>query len=232
MAKSTSSWFVTLISIERGIVVWFPLKAKSIITSKRICFSVALVYICLGTFNAIWGYFTDFILDGVCQVNKTSDANRYLEQLFAMLGSCVMLIIPAIIISTLNALTIYKVTKQSRFRKEVQTTYKDDETRKITGMLICVSVAFVILAVPITIAHTYVSYTGYTDLFSSKELSKVIIRKITQTMEQLNYSINYFLYVMCSAAFRKEVMAILCGGKIRLTRSKYSKDISTISTSN
>ena len=56
-------------------------------------------------------------------------------------------------------------------------------------------------------------FTGSNDLYTSTDPVVVMMKEITQVMEQLNYTINFFLYTLCSSMFWKEVLAIvMCYG--------------------
>ena len=120
MAKATSSWNIILISIERFTALWFRFKAKSIMTKKTVILSIWLVYIFLTIYVAVMSYFTDFVLDGVCQVSMTSDNNRFLERPLVVLESCIMVIFLAIIISTLNTLQFTNFPNKADFANKFE----------------------------------------------------------------------------------------------------------------
>ena len=76
-------------------------------------------------------------------------------------------------------------------------------------MLLGVAIAFVVLVIPISLTHTASLALGK-QIFQTTEFGMSLLREIVQSMEQLNYSVNFFLYVFGSLQFRKELAIILC----------------------
>lgn len=62
--KMLSAWCVVLISLERFISVWFPTKAKLVITKKRLLFSVIFLLLFFTIYNGYWTSFADGIIKG------------------------------------------------------------------------------------------------------------------------------------------------------------------------
>ena len=207
-AKMTSSWFIVLVSIERFIAVLFPFKSRQFVTKHFIVFGIVINYLFAMTFNTIWVYLTDSVINGTCQPNKSLNGNVKMEKFFIIIGTCLYSVIPSMLIVCLNSLTVKAFIKQKKSLGKVgSTSNKSRETSMITIMLICNSLAFVMLVVPVTLAHCYVIFTGSTDLFTSKDTITVFLREISQTLEHLNYAINFILYSACSATFRREVLS-------------------------
>ena len=207
-AKMTSSWFIVLVSIERFIAVWFPFKSRQLITKKFLLFSILCNYLGTVTFNTIWIYMTDSVIDGRCQVNKSKSGDVEMEQFFVILGTSLYSVIPSMLIVCLNSLTVKKVIDQKKaLKKLTDNSSKSNETSKITLMLVCNSIVFVILVVPVTLMHCYALFTGSSDLYTSSEPVTATLREVTQTLEQLNYAINFILYSTCSSTFRHEALA-------------------------
>ena len=72
---------------------------------------------------------------------------------------------------------------------------------RVTAMLLATNAAFILLVMPVAIAHL-VSFFRQKDLFESNDSAVVVFREITLDCEQLNYSVNFFLYVLCNKKFR------------------------------
>ncbi|XP_055956203.1 uncharacterized protein LOC126817931 [Patella vulgata] len=68
------------------------------------------------------------------------------------------------------------------------------------------------------------------NIFESTEPTMVIYREVAQILEQLNYSINFFMYVLCSKSFRDRVKLVLTCQEEPSSRyrSQYSTKASTI----
>ena len=84
-------------------------------------------------------------------------------------------------------------------------------------MLLVTAMAFLLLeAVPLTLGHCIYIATGK-QVTGGHVTDHVIllIRQVVITMEQLNYSINFLVYVLCSRAFRIEFLRIILRKRLR-----------------
>ena len=225
-AKITSSWLVVLISLERFIAVWLPLRAQVINIKKNMIIRIVLIYLIIGGFNGAWGVVAD-VLDTVCKPNLPSGP-EYIEAAKWMIiaGTLIYSIIPACIVLILNILIVIQLTIQHQKRKYMTETPHTDQLTETTAMLMTVSMAFIVFVVPINIAHCFTMFLGES-IFTSTNPTVVILREVAQTLQQLNYSINFFLYVLSSERFRQKVKEILCGSKGKLGHAESQRTLST-----
>ncbi|KAK3092528.1 hypothetical protein FSP39_004038 [Pinctada imbricata] len=213
-SKMTSSWFVVLLCIERFIAVWFPLKAKLICTSKVAVTSIALVYLTMISFTSSWSWASKISENGRCfpdVYNKSNPAEVALFGRMLKAGSSIYSIIPMILLSIFSPLIIYKVSSHSKKRlhmsTNVQTSKAAWESSKITTMLLGIVAAYIILVLPITVLHN-TAYELRLNAFANNAVGFEIFKKISQFLEQLNYSINFFLYVLTSQKFRRCLVSL------------------------
>ena len=74
-------------------------------------------------------------------------------------------------------------------------------------MLITINIAFMILVLPISFAHL-ILHIQDKNIFEARDMATVIFREISQLMEQMNYSINFFLYVLSSSIYRNKLLVV------------------------
>ena len=74
-------------------------------------------------------------------------------------------------------------------------------------MLMCISISFFILVTPIALSHL-IGFIMKFKIFESQTPWVVVMREVTQFMELMNYSTNFFLYVLGGAQFRKVLACI------------------------
>ena len=214
VSKITSSWFVVLISLERFIAVWFPLKARSLITKTSVYISIGLTYVIVGGFCGIWSYFTDKIIDGKCIASQSSDDNQMLEKLLAMIGGMMYAFMPIFLIFVLNALTVSKIIHHQRQREELgEHQQVKSDTSKITATLLSITIAFLILVVPVCLIRFFPLFFMNAFDGSTVENNKEILQGVLLVLEALNHSVNFYLYSMCSSVFRNEVRNIFTCSK-------------------
>ncbi|XP_021348429.1 allatostatin-A receptor-like [Mizuhopecten yessoensis] len=207
-AKMTSSWFVVFISLERFFAVWFPLKIKVISTKKNAYIAIACVHITIYSLNGVWT-FSSILKNGVCIPNVSIPGKEKLTEGFLLAGTTIYSIIPTFILLVLTPLTILKLYRQQKTREILaQSVHARNDTAKTTLMLLGVSIAYVFLVGPITIAHS-VAFFREENIFESRDPEVVTFREASQVMEQLNYAINFFLYVICSKSFRDRCKYVL-----------------------
>ncbi len=59
-----SAWCVVLVSVERFIAVWMPMKAKMINTKKHLLIVISLLVVFFTVLNGYWCSFADRIKNG------------------------------------------------------------------------------------------------------------------------------------------------------------------------
>lgn len=204
VCKFSDSWFISLIAVERFLNIYFPVKVREIFSQKRLICIMVLILLCLSLFNGVWVNIADNIYNGICIPNKPS--GKYLEmgKKFLIAGINIYAVIPTSIQLSFNALTIYKMfwnlkkIKEKKYLKEV----------KATITLLVISFTFTFLVVPVSLAHL-ITFLQNENLYASRRRPIVILREVTQTMEQTNYSINFLLYIMSSNSFRKHFYGVM-----------------------
>lgn len=204
-SKMTSSWFVVGLCLERFIVVWFPLKAKFVVTKRVLLAGILTVYGVIFSFTGAWSYASE-IVKGKCQPDVYDRNDPTAREIFgAMLrtGSCLYSVAPMVILLILTPLIIAKLIHHKRKRKFLtgSSANKSKDDGRVTAMLIGIVIAYVILVLPITVLHN-AAYELKISAFSSNNDGFNTFKEISQFLEQLNYSSNFFLYVMTSQRFR------------------------------
>ena len=205
-AKMTSSWLVVLICAERFVAVRLPMKTPLVVSKKSAVIAISMVYIIIGTYNGVWVSYTDKILNGICTPNTKPIGLEIVARNFLITGLAIYAFIPATVLVVCTTMIIYTLYSAKKVRQSMLTNPKayEDPTSKTTVMLLCVCVAFVLLVMPIAMTHL-ISFFRNQHVFQSKEEGTVVFREIAQLLEHLNYSINFFLYVIACPSFRKRV---------------------------
>ena len=132
-AKMTSSWLIVLLCFERFVAVVFPLKTKSIITKKIIFSLIALDYVFIGTYNAVWT-FSSIVVNGVCKPDVTYPETKQKYRDFLLAGSSFYSLIPMLIMTILTPIIVTKLIMQRKKRRELSSG--SEASRKDAGILI------------------------------------------------------------------------------------------------
>ncbi|OWF40664.1 C-C chemokine receptor type 1-like [Mizuhopecten yessoensis] len=209
--KMTSSWFVVLLCFERFVAVWFPLRAKMICTQRNTILSIVMVYIFIGAYNSVWSRWST-IVDGKCHpdvYNSTDPAERIEFGRFLIAGCCLYSFIPSVLMFILTPLIIKKLLDHKKRRRSMTGNKNKEKEARITAMLLGIVIAYTILILPVTFLHL-ISFLQGVRAFGQNPNGFLIFRDVTQILEQVNYAINFFLYVTTSQQFRSGLMDLLC----------------------
>ncbi len=219
-AKMTSSWLVVLVSFERFMSIVFPFNSDTIVNKKSILICISIIYVLIGGFNGYWCSFGDNIKEikpnvKVCIPTAGKPGMETKSFWFLICGVTLYAFFPSLINATLTTITCVTLIKARRLRRKMSTSNcaTKNPTAKTTAMLISIGIAFMILVLPIGCAHITAKFQQ-TTIPETKEPSLVYLREIYQLMEHINYSINFFLYTLCCASFRKRVFSVCTGGSL------------------
>ena len=214
-AKTTSSWFIVLISLERCIAIACPLRARNLITKRNTSYAISLVCTVIFIYNGTRSVFSNVTKNGICLDNiPDHPENAVLVHNFVVGGAILSTYIPAILVFFLNLTSVYKLMRQSRENELLtssqsrQTSCQQKTNRQLSAMLLSVAIAFQILVTPMAVLHIIATLNDI-PLFHTNEFKLVIAREIAMILEQLNYSINFYLYTLCSRTFADQFLAIV-----------------------
>ena len=209
--KMMSSWFVVCICVERFVAVLFPFKVKILFTKRRSYVIIAIIFLALGIFNFRWSFSSNVLNNGICvseAIDKTDPREVLDYRIMLFLGISLLVIVPVSILLILTPVIIIMLRKQALNRKNLTKSGKHDkQVLKATTMLMSVIVAFVVMATPFGVFHVISLFKGKL-LHEENTTLYQIGRGIAETLDQLNYTVNFFLYVLTSGQFRVAVVAL------------------------
>lgn len=202
-----SAWLVTALAVERFIVIWFPLKAKSLCSYKKAMWTILGLAICILAFCVynVWGWHLNE--SGQCSV--VPEMSHFLNNIAPWLSAAFYAYIPVIILIICTAGIVLQIWKarskrmaMSEGNTNVQSGKMNDEVLRVTISVVTIVIAFLILSVPLTAFYIIVFATGeFLDPTPTTELVEAIVLALGLS----NHSVNFFLYVMTSANFRLQL---------------------------
>ena len=113
----------------------------------------------------------------------------------------------------LNIATIVQLRRESQKSKQIRSRSDQEKKslRRMTVMLLAVSLSFVAFSVPSSFMQSYVRIK-YNDSYKTTDEPNIAqARYFIVLLEQLNFCTNFFFYVCCSQMFRSEMRSMLCG---------------------
>ncbi|XP_069124989.1 lysophosphatidic acid receptor 4-like [Argopecten irradians] len=219
-----SVWVILSFTVERFIMIKFPLKAKTL-TVRRAAFAIIGVSSAVFLFSmhkvAVSGFEGDSVFGyKACKTRRAI----FPEIIYFYVAFNTWL--PTFIIVGLNALIIFEIRKNQIKRKAMTTTSLSKKDEKATKLLLVVSSTYVILILPLgliqsteliwnTTAKVNPGHPDYID-FQSTKIKLKWARAFFFFFYQFNFAINFFLYVSSSSATRfQATLRKLFGMKVK-----------------
>ena len=202
---SVSSWLVTLIAVERSLVVAFPLKAPLYSTVKRATVTTSatiLIITALSTFTLVTSDVQTINGKTKCSAKPQYQYfERYIRfQLMGVLTSY----IPLAILVVCNCLLIYNIIQSKRKRINLTASSGFYNIKQFTYPAVAICVAFCFLTVP-TMLYQVLSRIYRWEWNADTVLAFSII----VFLPEVRASINFFLYICTSGTFKTELLTML-----------------------
>lgn len=216
-SKLTSSWLVVYICFERYIAVKYPLKVRKIITEKRTKLFIFANYVTMAIIEIVLSHSTA-VSNDICQKYISTSSNTLLFQAIVLCELLVLSVIPIMVMSVLTPVIIITLVQRHKENKRLVNNIEDKTERgkkqlqeliRTTIALTSVVVTFIICLTPITVLHQVKFWQDKTKQEMETIFYIFMFREISQRLEQVNYSINFFLYILNSSRFRNSVLEFM-----------------------
>ena len=144
---------------------------------------------------------------------------------YPVIDSTLYAYLPTIILITANVLIIRRLRRKDKFRQNATLGESSSgRTRKITKMLVSVSLLFLICTGPSCVYEIFVYYVfpGFTtnDLDAFTLIALRFAKYLTEILAFCNHSLNFFLYCLTGQRFRTELKLALSEMREFLKRQK------------
>ena len=187
-----------MMSVEKCIVVYFPLKVRNICTvktAKWACIVAAIVFV---AFNSQWFFIIENRSDS-CLYTEVSESYVLI---YNRIDSIIYSFGPFAIMGLTNICIIYKFMKAKMALKrgsESTNQALSKSAMRGTAILITVSLTFIILTGPSSIYFSAV-----------KDNTDLIVHALLHIPKTLNHGINSVMYCIVGSKFRRELVKLIC----------------------
>ena len=220
----SSAWIIMVMTCERCFIVTNPysLMSNKILRKRAVVITLIIFVISNIMYIHITVTYDSIPVPRVINLSNgeileyrnvciyASEYQYFGSKIFSWMHLAVYSALPTVIILTCNVVIIAFVIKAKK-NKRIQKSKsgKPDASNKMTTMLLVNSIFFLITTLPITIYY-------YWFINSSEDYNK-LPWTILLDINLLNYSCNFFIYLLSGKKFRDEAVSLL-GCKSESTR--------------
>ena len=202
------SYIILFMSIDRFLVVHFPLKSKFISTPRRSMLVIAALFFFAFGYNIHNYFWTKAFAHGICVAYYGSGLEI---KIFSWLSFVLNCTIPFSLLITLNGSLIFTIRKRhqefSETTKAAKKSMKAVE-RQLSVMSVIVCLFFLICFTPAYIRYIYTSFVDTSKdpkLYAAFSFFYHFSHKLFYT----NSAINFYIYFISGQKFRQDLKNIL-----------------------
>lgn len=212
-----SVWTIVLITLERTLVVIWPLHIKKIVSASRARISVITIAILSIIFSArLLLISIDSSPHQKKRCHPKSNWQNY-RQLNATITEFAYCFVPLTLVIMGNCLTLYTI-KRALFRRReilnvsIQSKKKDVEAHEhqLMLMLFIVTSMFIVYFVPFTLSHIVQRFgLPFGMCFTPKTFEfYLIIRTFCELLKDFNFCTNFIIYCISGRRFRYALFSL------------------------
>ena len=227
LSASLSIYFVVVITIERYIIVTYPLKARSFNTwaHKKILIGGVVIFCTLvQVFSFTW---TALFL---CSAPPTfiGPSTEWIKSLAGFINALILLLLPMLVVCPLNILTLVKNRKQTIARAEL--SQNEVEPDSVTPMLIATVSVFILCMFPWVVYILLEIFLRIIDLNVEPDTLLLLhdLFSVPVFSFVLQSSLNFIIYCAAGSRFRKCFADLICGTRVRQLRDRIVTPMTSI----
>jgi len=231
VGPTVSSWIIVLITAERFVSIWFPMKVRYLCSRYKVRIFIVVVYVIMalvyGPFLIVTDLHDDYnssIFNNLtCNLKKNGSFHLYIFPIWMWLDLILLFMVPFFFVLTGNSLILYKLIKSRKILKkgEPQASTRTRVANAFTIRAIALSFVMLVCLFPVSIQEVYNAHKSVTP----SGLVHVIVRILLYA----NSSFNFILYCAIGSGFREDMKAVLVNlclrKKVRL--DSYDGNMST-----
>ncbi|XP_071096024.1 FMRFamide receptor-like [Haliotis cracherodii] len=216
-----SVWIVVAVTIERYVVVYYPLRAQRLCKVSRtrkiigglLCLSLAFssqFVWTVGLRERVSGPYTFLVCGAI------AGSNVLIAEVWPWLDALIYCLVPFSIISIFNVLIICRVGRSTTEQRELNDSWElqkmlsGDKGTRLTIMLLTVSFTFLITKLPVNISLIASPILNNMELHKQTMVKVKLAATVSELLMYFNHSINFFLYCASGQRFRKDFLIRFC----------------------
>ena len=208
-----------MISVERAIAIFWPLKVCIYCTRRKTLTMISILIAIMSVVNLPVFSASDIVKRHTgyqCYLLGYVDSQS--EAIYILLYSLLYSIIPFCIILILNTLTVKKIYSQEKFRVQHQTSQrgKPGRSTSMTVTMFAVCIVFVLTTLPGQVLSLNRAVTRLRGM--DLQLGNNIFVLTLYKLDSVNHSVNFILYCVTGSVFRQTLVRLFTCRKRRISR--------------
>ena len=217
-----SSWLIVLMAIERVLAVCFPFKKVIIRKQSGAALAILILFVCVSFSQSFRIVMIEHISynrgenETVYACASGEPYRKIYTDLYVYFNSWTLIfLLPVIIIVASNTLVLYQIisVRKEVIRQESDTRFNRALRRKhrSTYMLLVVSFFYILTLLPLYILQMITQISiNHASLDFARDVYYTLKPYVwlCESIALLNYSMNFFIYVLSGKSFRLELRKI------------------------
>nr|KAG5687131.1 hypothetical protein BaRGS_034044 [Batillaria attramentaria] len=206
-----SAWLLTAMTVQRAMSITWPLKMRTVRPRRQAVLTIGVLVVASSAVASpvLYAMSTNARIEGG-RCWWTKDFQTYVRITFWIM-MFLLSFLPSVIMIICNCLMIRAMRRSS---KKTNTRSKSRSANpgsgalpRVTVTLIVVSIAFLLLTLPLYVNQILVMETVFLKENPSLKHTLLLLfwQSVTAMMFYLNSAINFFLYILPGSRFREEV---------------------------
>ena len=203
-----SSWTVVLVSVERYIAIFYPLKVHLYLTLKRIHILMCCLILITCTSKVYYLLKSHIVIFNGIPVCFIDGKNANNDLILSIINWLLYSFIPFCIITTLNLLILKRLKSQktSYARSQQLPTLSTTRVNMLVPMMFAISIVFVVTTIPISILTIIINVFRVNGHGWDENNNLFLV--LAKGLVNLNHIINFFLYCVTGSVFRSALFAL------------------------
>ena len=225
----SSTFMTVLTAFMRYLAICHPFRSRQFITIKTTITAIVIAYLISFAFNVpnLWRYKIkpyckrDMVVVDHGDLHRNTTFVYVYKILWAISGNFIPLIV--LLYCNIRLIKALHLSKQLRLLHSRDDTSCLSAHRRINITLITIIILFFMLVAPseITKFIFYIMKEHRKDVYTY-----TIVSDVTNTLQSINFSVNFILYYVIIAPFRKSLHEFVCAFS-RAKRNKITRDRSS-----
>ncbi|XP_076455777.1 uncharacterized protein LOC143290310 [Babylonia areolata] len=234
-----ASWLVVLMTVERFLAVWLPLKVGTLCTDRTLALALALPLSLVTSLSLTYFAFIDgFWRNGQFRCLYKPEYRHFRDTVWYWVDGVLYALLPCVLLIVFNTLIVVGVKRAANIQRQltegpslrneqvkVQMVEQLRQQRQITVMLMAMSMVFVILTIPNCAYFLFKPYWKIDNTDIEGIANFLCVQQLVHFLTDASHAVNFFVYFISTRKFRHDFRDVICSCRKWKHRSSCPCDV-------